>query len=388
MSRIIIFTGKGGVGKTSVAAAHAVKAAKDGLKTLIVSTDMAHNLSDLFMRELNEEPKEVLENLDGLEIDPNYEMNSNYKNISVAFKELIPDLDNEDSDALEDIVVFPGIEELFSLIKIKDLYEKNIYDLIIVDCAPTGETLSLLKFPELLSWYMEKLFPVGKVALKVLRPIGKVAFKIDLPDKKALSDIERLYINLAQLQKLLKNQEICSIRIVTIPEKMVVEETKRSYMYLNLYNFNVDGIYINRIIPSEVNNNFFDAWKEIQKKYIEELDDVFFGIPTYKIKWYDSDVNGVQGLEKVIKDSFGDRKIFDVLKTTENETFKKVDQGYLLDLYIPFVDKSHFDLYQSDTEVIIKIGNFKRNIPIPDVIRKYSVDSAKLENERLKIIFR
>lgn len=388
MSRIIIFTGKGGVGKTSVAAAHAVKAAKDGLKTLIVSTDMAHNLSDLFMRELNEEPKEVLENLDGLEIDPNYEMNSNYKNISVAFKELIPDLDNEDSDALEDIVVFPGIEELFSLIKIKDLYEKNIYDLIIVDCAPTGETLSLLKFPELLSWYMEKLFPVGKVALKVLRPIGKVAFKIDLPDKKALSDIERLYINLAQLQKLLKNQEICSIRIVTIPEKMVVEETKRSYMYLNLYNFNVDGIYINRIIPSEVNNNFFDTWKQIQKKYIEELDEVFWGIPTYKIKWYNSDVNGVEGLEKIANDFLEDKKIFDVLKITENETFKKLEQGYLLDLYIPFVDKSHFDLYQSDTEVIIKIGNFKRNIPIPDVIRKYSVDSAKLENERLKIIFR
>lgn len=388
MSRIIIFTGKGGVGKTSVAAAHAVKAAKDGLKTLIVSTDMAHNLSDLFMRELNEEPKEVLENLDGLEIDPNYEMNSNYKNISVAFKELIPDLDNEDSDALEDIVVFPGIEELFSLIKIKDLYEKNIYDLIIVDCAPTGETLSLLKFPELLSWYMEKLFPVGKVVLKVLRPIGKVAFKIDLPDKKALSDIERLYINLAQLQKLLKNQEICSIRIVTIPEKMVVEETKRSYMYLNLYNFNVDGIYINRIIPSEVNNNFFDTWKQIQKKYIEELDEVFWGIPTYKIKWYNSDVNGVEGLEKIANDFLEDKKIFDVLKITENETFKKLEQGYLLDLYIPFVDKSHFDLYQSDTEVIIKIGNFKRNIPIPDVIRKYSVDSAKLENERLKIIFR
>ena len=388
MSRIIIFTGKGGVGKTSVAAAHAVKAAKDGLKTLIVSTDMAHNLSDLFMRELNEEPKEVLENLDGLEIDPNYEMNSNYKNISVAFKELIPDLDNEDSDALEDIVVFPGIEELFSLIKIKDLYEKNIYDLIIVDCAPTGETLSLLKFPELLSWYMEKLFPVGKVALKVLRPIGKVAFKIDLPDKKALSDIERLYINLAQLQKLLKNQEICSIRIVTIPEKMVVEETKRSYMYLNLYNFNVDGIYINRIIPSEVNNNFFDTWKQIQKKYIEELDDVFWGIPTYKIKWYDSDVNGVEGLEKIANDFLEDKKIFDVLKITENETFKKLEQGYLLDLYIPFVDKSHFDLYQSDTEVIIKIGNFKRNIPMPDVIRKYSIDSAKLENERLKIIFK
>ena len=379
MSRIIIFTGKGGVGKTSIAAAHAVKAAKDGLKTLIVSTDMAHNLSDLFMKELNEEPQEVIENLDVLEIDPNYEMKLNYKNISVAFKELIPNLSNEDSNTLEDIVVFPGIE---------DLYEKNIYDLIIVDCAPTGETLSLLKFPELLSWYMEKIFPIGKVALKVLRPIGKKAFKVDLPDKKALNDIERLYINLAQLQKLLKNQEICSIRIVTIPEKMVVEETKRNYMYLNLYNFNVDGIYINRIIPSEVNNNFFDTWKQIQKKYIEELDEVFWGIPTYKIKWYNSDVNGVEGLEKIANDSLEDKKVFDVLKTTENDTFKKLEQGYLLDLYIPFIDKSHFDLYQSDTEVIIKIGNFKRNIPIPDVIRKYSVDSAKLENERLKIIFR
>ena len=159
-------------------------------------------------------------------------------------------------------------------------------------------------------------------------------------------------------------------------------------MYLNLYNFNVDGIYINRIIPSEVNNNFFDTWKQIQKKYIEELDEVFWGIPTYKIKWYNSDVNGVEGLEKIANDFLEDKKIFDVLKITENETFKKLEQGYLLDLYIPFVDKSHFDLYQSDTEVIIKIGNFKRNIPIPDVIRKYSVDSAKLENERLKIIFR
>ncbi len=185
MGRIIIFTGKGGVGKTSTAAAHGVKAAKTGLKTLIVSTDMAHNLSDIFMTKIKEEPVKVMDNLYALEIDPNYEMDKYYNNISTAFKNMLPTIEGENNESLEDIIVFPGIEELFSLIRIKELYEKNIYDLIIVDCAPTGETLSLLKFPELLSWYMEKFFPIGKVALKVLRPISKAVFKIDMPDKKS-----------------------------------------------------------------------------------------------------------------------------------------------------------------------------------------------------------
>jgi len=293
MGRIIIFTGKGGVGKTSTAAAHGVKAAQTGLKTLIVSTDMAHNLSDIFMTKIKEETVKVMDNLYALEIDPNYEMDKYYNSISTAFKNMLPNIEEEDNESLEDMVVFPGIEELFSLIRIKELYEKNIYDLIIVDCAPTGETLSLLKFPELLSWYMEKFFPIGKVALKVLRPISKAVFKIDMPDKKAMNDIEKLYINLIRLQELLKDREICSIRLVTIPEKMVVEETKRNYMYLNLYNFNVDGLYINRIIPEEVDNSFFTEWKSVQKLHLEELKSVFIDIPNFQIKWYESDINGL-----------------------------------------------------------------------------------------------
>ena len=345
MGRIIIFTGKGGVGKTSTAAAHAVKAAREGIKTLIVSTDMAHNLSDLFMKEIKEEPVEILNNLQGLEIDPNYEMNRYYGTISEAFKNMLS-FKNEknDEDALEDIVVFPGIEELFSLLKIKELYDKNIYDLIIVDCAPTGETLSLLKFPELFSWYMEKLFPVGKVAMKVLRPISKIAFKLDMPDDRAMNDIEKLYVKLGNLQSLLKDREVCSIRLVTIPEKMVVEESKRSYMYLNLYNFNVDGLYINRIIPEDVDNSFFEQWKQIQKNYLDEINSVFSNIPIYKIKWYEVDINGIGGLDRVVRDSLQDKNIFKVLKTTVNETFEKTEKGYRLDVYVPFTDKKDFDL--------------------------------------------
>jgi arsenite-transporting ATPase len=387
MGRIIIFTGKGGVGKTSTAAAHAVKAANEGKKTLIVSTDMAHNLSDIFQKEVKEEPVEVIKNLYALEIDPNHEMERHYGTISSAIKKMMPQNKDGDTEAMEDIVVFPGIEELFSLIKIKGFYDSNVYDLIIVDCAPTGETLALLKFPELLSWYMEKLFPVGRVAMKVLRPISKLAFKIELPDKETLNDIEKVYIELYDLQKLLKDREVCSIRIVTIPEKMVVEESKRSYMYLNLYNFNVDGVYINRIIPQEIDNEFFNKWKEIQDGYLKELNSVFTNIPTYKIKWYEVDINGIDGLDRVVEDSLQDEKLFDVLITTVNETYEKIKDGYSLDVYIPFADKTEFDLFESGSDIIIKIGNFKRNIPIPNVIRKYSIKSAKLENEKLKIIF-
>jgi len=357
------------------------------LKTLIVSTDMAHNLGDIFMQEIKEEPVEILNNLHGLEIDPNYEMNRYYGNISGAFKNMLTFKNEKDNEVLEDIVVFPGIEELFSLLKIREFYDQNIYDLIIVDCAPTGETLSLLKFPELLSWFMEKLFPVGKVALKVLRPISKLVFKLDMPNKQAMNDIEKLYVKLGSLQSLLKDREVCSIRLVTIPEKMGVEETKRNYMYLNLYNFNVDGLYINRIIPEDIDNSFFDQWKQLQKNYLEEINSVFCNIPTYKIKWYEVDINGIGSLERVVADSLQDENIFKVLKTTVNETFVKTEKGYRLDVYIPFTDKKDFDLFESGTDIIVKIGNFKRNIPIPNVIRKYSLASAKLNEEVLSICF-
>ena len=387
MGRIIIFTGKGGVGKTSVAAAHAVKAAKQGIRTLIVSTDMAHNLGDVFMMDIKEEPVKISDNLYGLEVDSNYEMERYYGSISEAFRGMLSYKNEEDRETMEDIVVFPGIEELFSLLKIKELYDQNIYNLIIVDCAPTGETISLLKFPELLSWYMEKVFPIGKVAMKVLRPISKAAFKIDMPDEKALNDIEKLFVKLGSLQSLLRDRDVCSIRLVTIPEKMVVEETKRNYMYLNLYNFNVDGLYINRIIPQHVENSFFEEWKQLQNKYLEEINSVFLNIPMYRIKWYEVDINGIEGLERVVADSLNEENLFSVLKTTTNETYSKTDKGYKLDVYLPFTDKKDFDLFESGTDIIVKVGNFKRNIPLPNAIRKYSLTKAKLNEEVLSIYF-
>lgn len=386
MSRILIFTGKGGVGKTSVAAAHARKSEKENKKTLLVSTDMAHNLSDLFDMSFGRETSEISKYLDVLEIDPNYVMEHDFKNIMTAFMNMIAPPDRNGS-AQEDVVMLPGMEELFSLLKILDIYESGKYERIIVDCAPTGETLSLLKFPELMSWYMEKFFPVGKLAIRVLSPISKKMFEVELPDKAAMSDIERLYVRLIQLQELLKDADVTSIRLVTIPEKMVVEETKRNYMYMNLYNFNVDGVFINRILPGDIGNPFFDQWLDIQKKYIEEIENVFSDRAVYYIRWYDTDLCGLEAIDQLCEEVLDPPELFEIRKNQPGEMYEVTEDGYRLRLYLPCIKKEDVDLRISGTDLIIKIGNFKRNIPIPNSLRNHRITSAKAEEQILMIQF-
>ena len=384
MNRIYIFTGKGGVGKSSVAAAHAIKSAEEGKKTLIISTDMAHNLGDIFERKLGKEAENVLPNLDIYEIDPEYVMENDFSSVMSYLGNLLSDVDDY---SLQDMGMMPGMEELFSLLKIADIYNSERYERIIVDCAPTGETLALLKFPELLSWYMEKLFPIGKVAIRMLSPISKSVFKVEMPNKSAMTDMEKMYLKLVELQELLKNRDVTSIRIVTTPEKMVVEETKRNYMYMNLYNFNVDGLYINRILPQDINNDFFNQWIVIQREYITYLKESFSALSIYEIPWYEEELRGVSNIRRIVEDVLSGKEVFEEKIITERESFKQIEKGYQLEVFLPCVDKSSIDLYQGTTDIVIKIGNFKRNIPLPNILRNYMVTGAKFEEEKLCIIF-
>lgn len=384
MNRIYIFTGKGGVGKSSVAAAHAIKSAEEGKKTLLVSTDMAHNLGDIFERKLGKEAENVLPNLDIYEIDPEYVMENDFSSVMSYLGNLLSDVDDY---SLQDMGMMPGMEELFSLLKIADIYNSERYERIIVDCAPTGETLALLKFPELLSWYMEKLFPIGKVAMRMLSPISKSLFKVEMPNKSAMTDMEKMYLKLVELQELLKNRDVTSIRIVTTPEKMVVEETKRNYMYMNLYNFNVDGLYINRILPQDINNDFFNQWIVIQREYITYLKESFSALSIYEIPWYEEELRGVSNIRRIVEDVLSGKEVFEEKIITEKESFKQIEKGYQLEVFLPCVDKSSIDLYQGTTDIVIKIGNFKRNIPLPNILRNYMVTGAKFEEEKLCIIF-
>ena len=384
MSKIYFFTGKGGVGKSSVAAAHAIKSAAEGKKTLLVSTDMAHNLGDLFERRLGKEVENVLPDLELYEIDPEYVMENDFADIMKYLGNLL----SETGDySLLDMGMVPGMEELFSLLKIADIYRDERYERMIVDCAPTGETLALLKFPELLSWYMEKLFPIGKIGVRMLAPISKMVFKVEMPNKNAMNDIEKMYLKIIELQELLKNRDVTSIRIVTTPEKMVVEETKRNYMYMNLYNFNVDGLYINRILPKDINNDFFNQWIKIQKEYITYLKESFSALPIYEIPWYDEELRGVENIRRIVEDVLSGNEVFAKKIITERESFKQIETGYQLDVFLPCADKSSIDLYQATTDIVVKIGNFKRNIPLPNILRNYVVAGAKFDEGKLSIIF-
>lgn len=385
MRRIYIFTGKGGVGKSSVAAAHAMKSAEEGRATLLVSTDMAHNLGDIFEKRLGREiEKQVLPNLDLYEIDPDYVMEQDFPFVMEYLEKLFLDLGMSD---MQSIGVLPGMEELFSLLKIADLYKKGIYERIIVDCAPTGETLSLLKFPELLSWYMKKLFPIGKVGVRVLAPISKAVFQVEMPNRHAMNDIEKMYLKLAELEELLKNRDITSVRIVTMPEKMVVEETKRNYMYLNLYNFHVDGIYINRILPADIENGFFSQWLVCQKDYITQLKECFDGLSIYEIPWYDEELKGEAAIRRIVADVFASKDIFAVGHNSERESFLKFGDGYQLMVSLPYANKEEIDLYQASTDLVIRVGNFKRNIPLPNTLYSYMVTEAKFRDGKLYVKF-
>lgn len=386
MGRILIFTGKGGVGKTSVAAAHARYSAVSGKKTLIVSTDMAHNLGDIFGMELGKTVFHIHENLDVLEIDPNHMMEHEFADMKAAIFNMI-DSSGLPLGDLAELNVFPGMDELFSLLKILEIYESDVYERIIVDCAPTGETLSLLKFPELLGWYMEKFLPVGKVALRVLSPISKTVFKVELSNSAAISDIERLFLRLVELQNLLKDREVTSIRLVAMPEKMVVEETKRNYMYMNLYDFNVDGLYINRILPREIQNDFFTEWLDIQNTYIEELEAVFTGVAVYHIPWFEKDLNGIEGIDNIVKQVLVSKPVFDTVPKEHSERYEKTDFGYNLRLYLPCIDKGEIAMHETATDLIIKIGNFKRSIPKPNALRNYQVNKASFIDQTLLLSF-
>ena len=382
MRRIYIFTGKGGVGKSSVAAAHALRSAEEGKKTLLISTDMAHNLGDIFGRKLGKTEENILPNLDIYKIDPEYVMQEDFKEFVDYVRKTL-----SMAGDMDEMGMMPGMEELFSLLKISEIYEKGTYDRMIVDCAPTGETLSMLKFPELLAWYMEKLFPIGKVGVRLLAPFSKKMFSVEMPNKKAMNDIEKVFLKLMELQELLKNRDITSVRIVTTPEKMVVEETKRNYMYMNLYNFNVDGLYINRILPQDIDNNFFDRWVEIQKEYIQCLKESFAALPIYEIPWYDEELKGEENIKRIVDDVLAKSDVFKVRHITEREVFTQTEDGYLLEVNIPGADKTDIDLYQATTDIVIKTGNFKRNIPLPNALRTYVVSGAKFEEGRLRISF-
>jgi arsenite-transporting ATPase len=384
--RIILYTGKGGVGKTSIAAATAVKSARDGKKTLVVSTDPAHSLGDSFDIKLESEPMELADNLWAQEIDTIHEVEQGWGVIQKYLTDLFTAKAVKDITT-EELTVFPGMEDLLSLIRILGYYKEGRFDVIIIDCAPTGETLALLSFPEMLRWWMEKLFPIKKKAIKIAGPIVEPLLKIPMPTTGVLDEIDKMYLALDEMKKVFSDREVTSIRIVVNPEKMVVKEAQRSFTYLNIYNFNVDAVIVNRVIPDGVTDSYFTTWKDIQKKYRAEISDSFSPIPIYNAPLFETEIVGLPILDRLSKAVFGDSDPTEIKYTGRAQEVTKDGSDYVFAIDIPFAQKDELSLNQKGDELYIKVGNVKRNLTLPRTIAALSVKKAKFEDEKLKIWF-
>lgn len=384
--RIILYTGKGGVGKTSIAAATAARSAERGKKTLVVSTDPAHSLGDSLDMKLSNEVAEIGKNLWAQEIDSIHEVEEGWGKIQKYLTDLFTAKAVKDITTQE-LTVFPGMEDLLSLLRILKYYKEGSFEVIIIDCAPTGETLALLSFPEILRWWMEKLFPIKKKAIKIAGPVAESILKIPMPSGQVLDEIDNMYYQLNEMKKVFSDRETTSIRIVVNPEKMVIKEAQRSFTYLNIYDFNVDAIVVNRVIPENVTDNYFKVWKDIQRKYKEDIIESFSPIPIYYAPLFETEVVGTAMLKRMAKEIF---KAEDPVEIKYNGRTQKVDkdgEGYILAIAMPFMEKSDLSLSQKGDQLIIRAGNIKRNITLPRTLLDFSIKRAKFEDETLKIWF-
>lgn len=384
--RIILYTGKGGVGKTSVAAATACKIAKEGKKVLIVSTDQAHSLGDSFDVKLSNDATKISDNLYAMEIDSVMENEKAWANIKSYIERLML-LKADKTIETEELLVFPGLEELLALIKLKDIYDEGKYDVVIVDCAPTGETMSLLKFPDLFKWWMEKLFPIKRKGAKIAKPIIEGTMKIPMPTDETFDDFEKLYAKIDELHQLMLNKNIVSIRIVTTPEKIVIKEAKRSFAYLHLFDYNVDAVIINKIFPKASLNGYFEKWTDIQEESIKDICDSFKNIPIFKLELMSDELRKYEILKKTGDVIYGKVNPESVLFQDKIFTVEKQGDGYNFAINMPFVDKKELKLSQKGDEITIAVKNEKRSFVLPVKLQSKEIKGAKYNDGKLNIQF-
>jgi len=384
--RVILYTGKGGVGKTTVAAATAVACAKLGHRTLIISTDAAHSLGDSFDMELGDHPTPVAPNLDAQEINALHEMEEHWERVHSYLISLFASWGVTDFVA-EEMATPPGMEEVASLMWIKRHKDQGKYDVVIVDCAPTGETLQLLAFPDVARWYLTKIFPLERKVWKVARPVVQPFTNIPLPTDDIFGHVKDLLFDLDGMKNILGDPKVCTVRLVLNLEKMVVKEAQRAFTYLCLYDYLTDLVVVNRVLPDAVKDEYFDAWHRSQKKYDALVDVAFSPVPIRRTPLFDHEIVGLKSLAEMAQAIFGDTDPTQHFHTTVSQQLKKVGTGYELRLQLPFVDKDEVDITHRPGELFISVGPYKREISLPRVLNGTRVTRGKLDEGVLRVTF-
>jgi arsenite/tail-anchored protein-transporting ATPase len=388
--RVILMTGKGGVGKTSVAAATGLRCAELGYKTLVLSTDPAHSLADSFDLELGHDPKLVRPNLWGAELDALRELEGNWGAVKRYITQVLQ-ARGLDGVQAEELAILPGMDEIFGLVRMKRHYDEGDFEILIIDSAPTGTALRLLSLPEVGGWYMRRFYKPLQGMSAALRPLVEPLFRpiagFSLPDNEVMDAPYEFYEQIEALEKVLTDNTQTSVRLVMNPEKMVIKESLRAHAYLSLYNVATDLVVANRIIPDVVSDPFFQRWKENQNIYKQEIYDNFHPLPVKEAPLFSEEMCGMAALEKLKEILYKDE---DPTQVYYRETTLKVIQeqnNYSLQLYLPGIPKEQIQLNKTGDELNIRIGNHRRNLVLPQALAALQPSGAKMESDYLKISF-
>ncbi|MEQ8971713.1 MAG: TRC40/GET3/ArsA family transport-energizing ATPase [Coleofasciculus sp. C1-SOL-03] len=388
--RVILMTGKGGVGKTSVAAATGLRCAELGYKTLVLSTDPAHSLADSFDLELSHEPRLVRPNLWGAELDALMELEGNWGAVKRYITQVLQARGLEGVQA-EELAILPGMDEIFGLVRMKRHYDEGEYEVLIIDSAPTGTALRLLSLPEVGGWYMRRFYkPLQKMSV-ALRPLVEPLFKpiagFSLPDNEVMDAPYEFYEQIEQLEKVLTDNTKTSVRLITNPERMVIKESLRAHAYLSLYNVSTDLVVANRIIPDQVSDPFFQHWKDHQHEYRQEIHQNFRPLPVKEVPLFAEEMCGLEALERLKQTLYGEEDPTQVYYQENTIRVVQNENEYSLELYLPGVPKDHIQLNKTGDELNVRIGNHRRNLVLPQALAALKPAGAKIEDDYLKIRF-
>jgi arsenite-transporting ATPase len=383
--RTILYTGKGGVGKTSVAAATALKAARLGKKVLVMSTDPAHSLSDAFDAEVGPDPKEMASGLWAQELDYSTMLEENWAEIRHYMTTLF-EWQGADTLAAEELAMLPGMDELFGLLMVRRHWREALYDALIVDAAPTGETLKLLSLPDQIGWYVEKIFPIQRRVASVVRPFARRTKSLPpLPEDSVFAAGQRFYEAILGVEEILTDRENASIRLVANAEKMVIAEARRAFTYLNLYDYGVDAVVVNRLLPDEVSDPYFASWREAQEGHLQTISDSFSPIPILKARLFDREMYGLDALTALAEEVFEGVEPLGLLFRGATHEIVRNGDGYEVVLNLPLAEKRDLDLSKRGSELFVRVGPHKRNILLPDSMARLSATGASIDEGRLRV---
>ncbi|MGO4882813.1 MAG: ArsA family ATPase [Bryobacteraceae bacterium] len=392
--RILLFSGKGGVGKTSLAAATGVHLAKIGYRTLVMSVDPAHSLADSFdletalFHEKTGDPYPISERLAIHEVNIQKEIKRHWREISAYVISVLRTTGISDVEA-EELAILPGMEELSAMMWVNQFRREGRYDVIVLDCAPTAESMRFVSMPTTLDWYMKHIFPFQRTVLKAVRPLANRVSPVELPTDSYFANIQDLFGKLEGIDELLENPRTTSVRLVTNPEKMVLRETQRAFVYFSLHGLTVDGIIVNRVLPESITDSFFAEWRQSQQQVLQEIETYFAPVPVKHVPLFTHEVLGGDRLRDLAGALYAEGEDPTAVTRTEAPyNFTKRDGHYEVSLQLPFAMKGEVGLFKKGDELVVQIGTLRRHIGLPTSMAALSPTHAKLENRVLTVEMR